>query len=167
MIIAIDPGTSGGVAWWQLATNTVAAIKMPSTIVDLKELIEEIVEPELIDVYVENVGQYRAGNSGPAASMFAGHCGEIRGLLVGMGIRQEKVAPQTWMKAIPSMPKFPAIPKSIKGKERDKILSKRKRIRKNHIKNEMQKVYPHIKITLATSDALGILYWASKKKSLK
>lgn len=163
MIIAIDPGTSGGVAWWQSVTNTTVAVKMPSTIVDLKELIEEIVEPELTDVYVENVGQYRAGNSGTAAAKFAGHCGEIRGLLVGMGIRQEKVAPQTWMKAIPSIPKFGRIPKDTPTKKRATIMAQRKRIRKNHIKSEMQKIYPNIKITLATSDALGILYWASKK----
>ena len=39
-------------------------------------------------------------------------------------------------------------------------LPKDKTARKNEIKRQMQARYPGIKITLSTSDALGILTWA-------
>ena len=156
--VAIDPGANGGIAWQNLDGH-VQAIKMPDTVFELKELFECLKEFQ-VRVVLENVGQYRKGNSGPAAAKFARHVGNLEGLLCGMGISQDlPVSPLKWQKVIPSIPKFSKIPVEVQGKERNKILAKRKTLRKNHIKDCMQKMYPDIKVTLALADALGILTW--------
>jgi hypothetical protein len=139
MYIAIDPGADGGIAW-RYGPNT-RAIKMPPSLDTLKDFFEADDIPG--EVVLENVGGYRPGNSGPAACKFAKHVGQLEGLLYGMDYRVIKVPPRTWMKALGTW-------------------SKDKETRKREIKEAMQKKYPHIKVTLALSDALGILTWAEE-----
>ena len=69
------------------------------------------------------------------------------------------VLPSKWQTFFIGKPNYPKIPKEIQGKARKQILAKRKTERKNKIKAKAQALYPHLKITLATSDALGILTW--------
>ena len=159
--VAIDPGANGGIAWQNLDGH-VQAIKMPGTVAEIRNSLNNISGPNqgILRVVLENVGQYRKGNSGPAAAKFARHVGNLEGLLCGMGISQDlPVSPLKWQKIVPSIPKFSKIPIEVQGKERNKILAKRKTLRKNHIKDCMQKMYPDIKVTLALADALGILTW--------
>ena len=142
MIIAIDPGVSGGIAF---ATNdmnpiTADAIKMPDTpkgiydtLMSLKEGVEDV------RCICEKVGTYRPGNSAISACKFAKHTGVLEMALIALQIPSVYVSPNKWMKAT-----FGALPKE-------------KTPRKNEIKNRMEQQYPHLKVILATSDALGIL----------
>ena len=56
-----------------------------------------------------------------------------------------EIAPHNWMKALGTFPTD-------------------KRERKNAIKNLMQARYPHLTITLSTSDALGLLTFGLEKR---
>ena len=143
MIIAIDPGAGGGIAW-RSPHETIHCVPMPATVSDIKAFLRAL-DGYSIAAWTENVGGYMPGNSGPAAVKFARHVGNIEGLLVGLDIPFQRVAPQTWMKALGTPPKD-------------------KTTRKNWIKSRMQERYPHLKITLKTSDALGILTWALERK---
>jgi hypothetical protein len=102
----------------------------------------------------EDVGYHRQGNNAQHSATFANHCGFLRGLLVCLFIDHEKVTPKEWQKVCPSVLVKPKRGASAKEK------AKYSRDRKNEIKAQMQALYPHLKITLATADALGILTWA-------
>ena len=45
------------------------------------------------------------------------------------------------------------------------VLSRRKQERKNNIKAKAQELYPHLKVTLALSDALGILNYGCEQEA--
>lgn len=137
-IITIDPGASGGIA---ICTNgVVEAHKMPQTTADLRDFLRKYTG----FVWVEKVGGYMPGNSGPASVKFARHCGRIDGVLTTLFMPWDEIAPQKWMKALGALPKDKAD-------------------RKRAIKAKMQQVYPHIKVTLDTADALGMMYWAQNR----
>ena len=163
MIIAIDPGFSGGIAWW-FSNGMVDVIKMPNTPRDIKDSLEWMKNrrssSETVFCYMEKAGDYMPGNSGPAAAKFARHCGHIEMALIALDIPSDpSVLPSKWQAYFIGKPNYPKIPKEIQGKARKQILAKRKTERKNKIKARAQALYPHLKITLATSDALGILTW--------
>ena len=99
-----------------------------------------------LKVYIEKVGTYVPGNSGPAAAKFARHCGHIEALLYAFQLDAIEVTANKWMKGIGTWPK-------------DKAQ------RKRAIKEAMQKRYARCKVTLATSDALGILTYALQQES--
>ena len=134
-IITIDPGMSGGIAY--VEDNYVHAIKMPDTLVDLVDRLRElrIICDECI---IEKVGQHRIGNSASSSVKFARHCGHIEAICATLGYSIEMVTPQKWMKQLGSLPKD-------------------KKARKNKIKEIVQLKCPNIKVTLATSDALGLM----------
>ncbi|MBU2051208.1 MAG: hypothetical protein KKH61_19850, partial [Gammaproteobacteria bacterium] len=94
---------------------------------------------------MERVGTYMPGNSGPAAATFARHCGNLEATLYMCGVSAEQVLPNKWMKVV-----MGEVPKD-------------KKERKNKIKELMARKYPHLKVTLSTSDALGILTWGLNK----
>lgn len=135
-IAAIDPGANGGIAWHD-GDGIVKCEKMPESVKEIDELLADI-HPSF--VYLEKTGGYMPGNSGPAACKFARHCGQLEGLLVGCGIAFESISPQKWMQYFGSLPSD-------------------KKERKAAIKDVMQRRYPNCKVTLATSDALGLLTW--------
>ena len=139
--IAIDPGETGGLAF-QDENNRFWVCKMPSTVHDLADLLSEY---EVNTVIVEKVGGYMPGNSGPAAVKFARHCGEIDGVLAAMKIPHKFVLPSKWMNEFIGKP------------------PKDKTKRKKKIKTKCQQLFPNLKITLAVSDALGILCYLIKE----
>lgn len=140
--IAIDPGASGGIAWVD-RDGINQARKMPegmtAQIDALRELRAEIGEARAV---VEKVGFHREGNSASASAKFARHCGHLEAALYVLGIPAEEVAPGVWMRSLGALPKD-------------------KRERKSAIREQMQRKNPHLRVTLATADALGMLYWAS------
>lgn len=143
-VIAIDPGLSGGIAWFDVGVGKVDAIKMPATPMDLLTFVRELWRE---DVYclMENVGGSRPGNAAKGARTFAVHQGHLEMALLATGISTQKVTPVKWMNHL--------VPGRTKGAEN---YSKRK----NQIKAAVQARYPHLKVTLATADALGILIYA-------
>lgn len=132
--MAIDPGANGGIAWID-DDGIMRAQNMPDTPHDIKRAIVDV-RPDY--VYLEKVGAYMPGNSGPAAAKFARHCGVLEGILVGWDIPYEEVAPTVWQRQLGGFPKD-------------------KKERKHAIKEMMQKRNPHLDVTMKTADALGIL----------
>jgi len=123
----------------------------------LKMLTLQAENIEYVKIYIEKTGTYVSGNSGTSAAKFARHCGLLEGFLVSFGYRFIEVTPQAWQKFFIGKQVYPKIPKEIKGKERKRILAKRKTERKNKIKVRSQELCPNLKITLKVSDAVGIL----------
>lgn len=157
-ILAIDPGAGGGLAW-RTETGGVVAVKMPDGVTEQCTAIRELHPTQVV---VERVGTYMPGNSGPAAVAFARHCGNLEGIIVALGlpmIPPKGVTPQTWQNVM-GLTKLEPIDKAVDPATRKRILAERKAQRKNEIKELMQRRYPHLKVTLATADALGILTWA-------
>lgn len=142
VLIAIDPGASGGLAV-QCAGGEVVCVKMPATPRDLLDLLLALRQRHRqIRAVVENVGGYMPGNSGPAAATFARHMGHLDMALLAAQIPVELVTPAKWMRGI-------GIPAKLD-----------KQARKNAIKAAMQRRYPATKVTLWNADALGILTWS-------
>lgn len=157
MLIAIDPGMLGGVACSD--GGTVYVFEMPDTPMDIWKLILSMKTGNDDFAFIEQVGSYMPGNSGPAAVKFARHCGALDAFLIAAGIKHDTVLPAKWEHWLIGKPNHPAIPKHVQGKERKKILTKRKQERKNKIKMKVQSLYPELKVTLKTADALGILVY--------
>lgn len=149
MIIGVDPGMNGGIAWG--FENKIYAEKMPTTPKDIYNFLYDLAFDadghEDIVCYIERVGGYRPGNSGPASVKFARHCGHLEMALLALNVKYIEILPSKWMAYLIGKQKYP---KSMTA-------AQRKRKRKNMIKAKVQGLYPDLRVTLATSDALGIL----------
>ena len=144
-MIAIDPGMSGGIAWLD-KEGIVQAMKMPEGMTEIAVELGALKGAGITGALIENVGGYMPGNSATAAVKFARHVGHLEAICYCYGLAVTKVAPNTWMTGIGTYPK-------------DKAQ------RKKAIKEDMARRYPHLKVTLATADALGILtYWLKELK---
>lgn len=141
-IIAIDPGQSGGFATID-ADGTERACHMPdgmTAIVDAL-LAQRTMLGGSVRAVIENVGFSMPGNGKVGTATFARHVGHLEAALYCLGIPTEKVSPQKWQKSLGAF-----------SKDYDQ--------RKKQIKELMARRYPHIVVTLATADALGMLTWA-------
>lgn len=150
-MIGLDPGVNGGIAW--IANGKACVEKMPDTLQDLWELIDNIRLASQIEVgrhydnthiraYLEQV------SSSPqmgvkSAFTFGNGFGHLEMALTAAGIPFERVRPQVWQKAMGCM---------TGG---DKNVSKRK----------AQELFPQIKCTHATSDALLIAEFGRRKNN--
>jgi len=140
LILAIDPGASGGFAWVD-SEGIVQAESMPSGMTAMVDRLRGLVV-ELPGVFavMEKVGHWMPGDHPNAATKFARHCGQLEAGLYSQGIPFEEVAPCVWMKTLGALPK-------VKGD------------RKRMIRELMARRYPHLHVTLDTADALGLLTW--------
>jgi hypothetical protein len=160
-MIAIDPGASGAIAF----TNKghVFTYPMPETLDCLWLLLSRLYR-SCSECWLEDVGTYMPGNSGPASVKFARHIGQIEGILVAQGWDVYYVRPQVWMKDLGySINKH--LPEGYSGlgkEDRAKARAAAKRANKNEIKKDMSKLYSEVEVTLANADALAILAYANK-----
>ena len=156
MIIAIDPGLKGGIAWTK-SDVLPNAVKMPST---PKEIIELLRHLKCVcgDVcYLEKVNAMpKQGCKGTWT--FAEHYGAVKAILLCLEIPMVEVSPQKWQKAIGAS--RPSLPDNATPSQREA----NKREGKKNIKQIVEARYPHLRITLATADALGILMYAEKEE---
>lgn len=141
VVLAIDPGASGGMAW---TDGGVHCRKMPDTEGDIISTLKEI-RPTLI--VIEEVGGFVKGKPGggqPGSAMFK--FGRNFGFLLGasqmMGCEVRLIRPQVWTKAVGAGTKSGCATTTIW---------------KNKLKAIAQRIYPSLKVTLAVSDALLIL----------
>jgi hypothetical protein len=148
--IGIDPGKSGGIAW--ISEGRPCVEKMPETLQDLYDLMLSILmshttdftsltSPAGIRAYVEQV------SSSPqmgvkSAFTFGNGFGHLEMALTAAGIPFERVRPQVWQKALGCL---------TKG---DKNVSKRR----------AQELFPQLKVTHATADALLIAEYGNRQK---
>lgn len=137
-LLAIDPGVSGGLAWRD-ADGIVHAEPMPDGMTAQVDFLRSRAAslPGLTAV-MEKVGTYVPGNHVGSACTFARHCGHLEATLYALGIPFTEVAPAVWMRKLGALPKD-------------------KPERKRAIREEMQRRFPGLEVTLKTADALGIL----------
>jgi len=137
-IICIDPGKTGGWAYYDV-DEVVQAEKMPPTMPEIADRLRELaVSHQNIHCVMEKVGFHVQGNAASSSAKFARHCGHLEAILYCMGIPTTQVTPQKWMKKLGALPK-------------------EKKDRKNKIKEIAATRFPHLKVTLGTADALGML----------
>ena len=143
-ILCIDPGASGGLAIGR-QDGTIEAYAMRDGMTEQIDAIRHIAatNPGLKAV-IENVGFHRPGNSAVATAKFARHVGHIEAALYTLGVPTITVTPTKWMAALGSLPAD-------------------KTARKNAIKENVARRFPHLTVTLKTADALGMLVWARTK----
>ncbi|MBO7447412.1 hypothetical protein J6U78_03690 [bacterium] len=178
-IIAIDPGLNGGIAW-KGSDGKVNAVKMPQTIEGIDEVLmtarmDHYPAPDFVGddpanmtvgtcsldpqtvCYMEEVHSM-PGQGVTSMWTFGEHYGMLIGLLYGLQIPRIPVRPKVWQKAIGAS--RPAPPKDATRSQKARIVQEAK----NQIKSIVQARYPHLKVTLKTGDALGILYYTEKIK---
>ena len=152
MVIAIDPGKSGGIAF-KHGSEPVTAVAMPATEGDLVDFFREMItDPSQTVAVIENVGGYVPGRPQPGSAMFrfGRGFGFLLGVLQTLGVRVELVYPQKWQKSL-----------SL-GNSKD---CPDKTAWKNKLKSASQRLYPKLKPTLATADALLILDFALRSEA--
>jgi len=143
--IGIDPGKSGGIAW--ITDGKPCVEKMPGSLRDLWDLICDItnhprstVDGRKYKAYIEQV------HSSPqmgvkSAFTFGNGFGHLEMALTAAGIPFERVRPQKWQQVMGCL---------TKG---DKNVSKRR----------AQELFPSMKVTHATADALLIAAYGAKQ----
>ena len=151
MIIAIDPGASGGIAW-QGQGMLPAVMPMPETDGDLVAELTSIYNSGLCRTcYIEDLVKY-TGRNMPSSAMavYARNFGFIEGSLASLGCRVVRVKPQVWHKVL-------GLGNSRGGSKAEW---------KNKLKGEAQRLFPHLRkqITLKTADALLILEYGRRYK---
>ena len=146
--IAIDPGAAGGIAV-QRDNQPVSATPMPATEGDIVDFLRAIAaEADAVVAIVEEVGGYIGkAQPGSRAFTFGRHFGFILGVLQTLGVRVELVRPQKWQKAL-SLGSASGCASKTEWK--------------NKLKASAQRLYPRLKPTLATADALLILDYARR-----
>ena len=145
-ILCVDPGASGGFAV-RGAGGAISAAPMPEGMTAQLDTIRAMAayNPGLTAI-LEKVGFHRPGNSAVSTAKFARHCGHLEAALYSFGVPFEEVAPRTWMKALGALPAD-------------------KTARKNAIKENVARRFPHLTVTLKTADALGMLIYAMNRSN--
>lgn len=150
LVLAIDPGASGGYAYKSGNSGTVAG-NLPdndadtvSWLSDLMKQAREIESMDSAELHIEDVASHVGGQPAMAAAMakLFGHKRFIEGVAMALGYRVLNISPKKWQKHF-----------SL-GKKGDCATTSEW---KNKLKSEAQKRFPDIKVTLNTSDALLIL----------
>ncbi len=144
--LGVDPGASGGLAWTWDGASTVCS--MPETDRDIWYAIDTLGRSTdgrryRIFALLEKVGGYVAGAAHPGSAMFkfGQSYGGLRMALTAAGIVWEEVTPQQWQRELSLSPR-----KKTEGKG----------AWKNRLKSKAQQLFPTVKVTLATADALLI-----------
>jgi len=156
-IIGIDPGKNGAIAW--ITDGKPCVEKMPETLTDLWELIQDIFSAELatprkpgdhgVKAYLEqvNAGAFASKEDKSrrmgvkSAFTFGNGFGHLEMALTASFIPFERIRPQVWQKAMCCM---------TGGN-------------KNISKARAQELFPSLKITHATADALLIAEYGRTK----
>lgn len=151
-VIAIDPGSLGGIAIWVL--DEAGCRPMPPTQGDQVALLRTLKSScdksgiETVCI-MEAVGGYTgAPRPGGAMFRFGEHFGFLKGVIQTLGMRLELVRPQVWQKGFGLGTASACASKTVW---------------KNKLKAEAQRRFPHLEVTLRTADALLILEWALAK----
>ena len=148
LIIAIDPGVSGGVA---IGVDAPVLHSMPETVHDLAELIRCAKDSAdyPVEAHVELVGGF-IGKAQPAsrAFVFGQSYGQVLGGLAALEIPTYLHRPQKWQ--------------SLLGIGNGSGLAKH--VWKGRLRDHAQRLFPTHKVTLKTADAALIWSLASRGK---
>ena len=141
MIIGVDPGKSGAIAFWHEGIDKV--VKCPNNVKDMCNVVKDETDrfkPYDSIAYIEKVWA-RPSNATRAAFTFGVNYGEWLAIMASLNIEPILVTPQTWMKY-------------YKDKFKMK-LPKEKKDRKNKLK-KIATYYTDKKVTLYNADAILI-----------
>jgi hypothetical protein len=142
IIISCDPGWSGSFVRW--SGPEIDTASMPDDIEGISSTLKRLggIGGHSTLVVIEQVGGFCGkGQPGSAMFRFGENFGAVLGAAIAHGYRVERVTPQKWMKA--------------HGMGTRGSLSKADWKRK--LKSKAQELYPQLKVTLETADALLIL----------
>lgn len=148
VIIAIDPGASGGIVWNE--DGKVNAVKMPPSSLDIVTFLQRIAvknRDAIVELHLESPATGGWGPAGLAsiAKLFRMVGGlEYAGLMVGWKVNL--VDPKKWQKA--------------QGFARAQGESKT--AWKNRMKAKAEDLFPDLPVTLSTADALLIYNAAAR-----
>lgn len=137
-IIGLDPGVSGGIAF--VGSDHADAVKMPATETDVVDVLRELRNRATpVFAYLEEVHSMPSDGVRSAFS-FGQNYGGLRMALIALQIPFKTVRPQLWQRHVGIRP--------VKNEAYTK--------RKNRLKARAQELFPSLKPTLSTSDALLI-----------
>ena len=144
-IIAADPGKGGGFA--VLINGQIELHNMPETLTEISEWMRGYISNETVFV-MEEIPKYCGGGL-PESAIFkmAQNFGRLEGIAVSIGFKLVRFQPKAWQKGL--------------GMVKGKLKSSKW---KSALANRAKELYPHLHVTLKTSDALLILDWAVKNK---
>ena len=146
LIIGIDPGKKGGIAW--ITDNGIAVEAMPDTSLDLWELIEDIVSDiQIIYRQSECMAYLEQVHSSPqmgvkSAFTFGNGFGHLEMALTAANVPFQRIRPQDWQKTLGCMSKG----------------------NKNVTKQRAQELFPSIKMTHKIADACLIAEFGRRKE---
>lgn len=147
VVLGIDPGASGGIACWR-HNEPLRAFAMPETEGDQIELIRELTAPGIAVAFLELVGGFTGkGQPGSAMFKFGRSFGFTLGVLQTLGVRVELVRPQVWQKPL-------GLGTASSCATRNEWKAK--------LRSCAQRLYPKLKPTLATADAILMLDFGLK-----
>lgn len=144
--IGLDPGRSGGIACLYAHHDTPLVQKLDGqTEADIAGLLRELGGRTPVFAYIEQVSPNRNQSTGGGRAQgssgmftFGRSYGFLRGCLVALKIPFEEVRPQKWL---PEM--------GLRGIKDESTTDK-----KNRHKQKAQQLFPSVKLTHATSDAI-------------
>lgn len=161
ILLAIDPGKAGGIAW-RKPDEKACCVPMPATEGDLIARLNDIMPWTNVDtqitVYLENIVKHMgAGIPASTMAVYASNWGFIKGAVMMSRWPLYLITPQKWQKELGLA--------KVKGVKADSKATKssNKRDWKNKLKSEAQRLYPHLDVSLGTADALLILAYAERQ----
>lgn len=145
MILALDPGCNGGCVY----TTSCGIISVaPKTDGEWLTEISAAYLSGARTAYLEDIVLF-AGTNMPSSSgiKYGASWGFLKGVIMALGFRVVLVPPKAWQKAL--------------GLGSSKSHGSRTAW-KNHLKQRAEQLFPKIKVTLATADAL-LIYEAARR----
>lgn len=151
VFIGVDPGQNGGLV--ALDGKVVAFHKMPETRRGVYDWLAKfspvsLDDPKPIAVVEKVSGYIGQGHPGSRMFTFGANAERVLMALTILGIAVDEVPPQEWMRGL-----------GIKSRHR----SESKTEWKGRLKLTAQVLFPNLKVTLATADALLLAHWGRKK----
>lgn len=143
--IGIDPGVNGGIAW--IDGDEPHVEKMPATTGDLWQLVAGL-EVDRCYAVIEKVHTSPQMGVRSAGTFMEGK-GKLLMALCGAGIPHEQVSPHKWQRSLGLI---------TGGRDKDKTKHK------NKLKQKAQELFPSLRITLATADALLLAEYCRRQK---
>jgi hypothetical protein len=150
IFIGIDPGISGGIAWYDEETQLSYVKKMPQNILEFISFwqnFHEIHGNKQIFCLTEKVHSMPT-NGAKSNFTFGYNLGVLHTCLTNFKIPFDFVTPQAWMKSF------------FMKKDKNETGTKWK----NRLKQKAQQLYPDHKVTLWSADALLILEYCIRMK---
>ena len=151
LVLAIDPGSSGGYAYKLSGSASVVAGNLPDNDADTVSLLSELSEQaDDLELVIEAVSSFGGVKNAASMSKLFGGKRFIEGVAMALQYRIVNVQPQKWQQHF-ALGKRSGCSSDTEWK--------------NKLKSEAAKRFPKIKVTLKISDALLLLEFALNTQS--